>query len=51
MLNNIYLSKMPPAEWLVTISIPVHNKGSVSDTSNYRGLARVTAKLEELKKV
>ena len=47
LLNEIYLSKKPPAEWLVSILVPVHKKGSVSDTNNYRGLAlmSVTAKL------
>jgi Reverse transcriptase (RNA-dependent DNA polymerase) len=47
MLNNIYLFKKPPAEWLISILIPVHKKGGVSDTNNSRGLAlmSVTAKL------
>jgi Reverse transcriptase (RNA-dependent DNA polymerase) len=46
-LNNIYQSKKPPAEWLISILVPVHKKGSVSDTNNHRGLAlmSVTAKL------
>jgi hypothetical protein len=47
MLNNIYLSKKPLAEWLISLLIFAHEKGSVSDTNNYRGLAlvSVTAKL------
>jgi Reverse transcriptase (RNA-dependent DNA polymerase) len=47
MLNNIYLSKRPPAEWLISILIPVLKKGTASDANNYRGLAlmSVTAKL------
>jgi hypothetical protein len=45
--NSIYLSKKPPAEWLISILIFVHKKGSLSDSNNYRSLAlmSVTAKL------
>jgi hypothetical protein len=47
MLKDIYLSKKPPAAWLISILIPVHKIGSVSDTKNYRGidLKNVTANL------
>jgi hypothetical protein len=39
MLDNIYLSKKPPAEWLISKLIPVHKKGSESDTNSCRDLA------------
>jgi hypothetical protein len=43
MLNHIYPPKKPPAEWLISILLPVHKKGSVNDTNNYRGLALMSA--------
>jgi hypothetical protein len=45
MLNNVYLSKRPSAEWLTSIFIPVHKNGSVSDTNNYRVLALMSVLL------
>jgi hypothetical protein len=51
MLNNIYLSQKPPPEWLILILIPVHKKGSVSDTNNYRGLALMSITAESYNRI
>jgi hypothetical protein len=50
MLNQISLSnKTPPDEWIISILVPVHKKGSVSDTNEYRGLAALISVLRRRK--
>ena len=38
-INQAYVSKTVPLEWLISLLIPVFKKGDSSDPNNYRGIA------------
>ena len=38
-INQAYVSKKVPLEWLMSVLIPVFKKGDSTDPNNYRGIA------------
>ena len=38
-INQAYLTKSVPHEWLISLLIPVFKKGDSSNPNNYRGIA------------
>ncbi len=48
-LNKAYSSKTLPKEWLISIVVPVPQKGNLSFCKNYRGIALMStcAKLHD----
>jgi hypothetical protein len=38
-INQSYVTKSVPSEWLISILIPVFKKGDSSNPNNYRGIA------------
>ena len=47
LLNSAYINNKLPDDWLTSVLIPIHKKGSKNDCNNYRGIAlmSLTAKL------
>ena len=38
-INQVYVSKKGPLEWLMSVLIPVFKKGDSTDPNNYTGIA------------
>jgi hypothetical protein len=42
-INQAYVAKKAPREWMISILVPVFKKGNSSDPNNYRGIALMCA--------